>query len=122
MLERTLSRPPAGSIELPYFIRPLPSNIDPVDLEYLQRRGTFRLPEKRLVEELLWNYFEMIHPFTPIVDRDVISQLFEFQITTNGGEDARLSLFLMQAMLFVASAVSHSFPHQDVLERTPHVG
>ncbi|KAK1761799.1 hypothetical protein QBC33DRAFT_574679 [Phialemonium atrogriseum] len=110
VLEQAFSRPPAGSIELPYFIRPLPSNIDPVDLEYLQRRGTFRLPEKPLVEELLWNYFEMIHPFTPIVDRDVISQLFEFQITTNGGEDARLSLFLMQAMLFVASAfVKESF-------------
>ena len=92
--------------QLPYFIRPLARTIDAIDLGYLQARGAFLLPDQPLLAELLQTFFDFIYPFAPIVDKEDIHKLFECQASTREGENTKLSLFLVQAIAFVSSAVS----------------
>lgn len=66
------------------------------DIEYLDRKGAFTVPEINLRNELLRSYIQYIHPFMPIVDLKTLLTPIE--------EDAgAISLLLFQAIMFAGT-------------------
>jgi hypothetical protein len=80
---------------LPSFIRPLPKTIPEDDLEFLERKGAFRVPEAEIRDEILRSYVSTVHPFMPILD----VRAFLTAVTNNTTGD-RISLLLFQAVMF----------------------
>jgi hypothetical protein len=105
-IPRSLPYSVVGASHVRLFIRPLRSNLDPIELEYLRMKGAFWIPEKSALEELLQVYFDVVYPFSPILNRDDIMKVVKDQTHVCEGEDTRISLLLMQALLFVSSSVS----------------
>ncbi|RFU27849.1 hypothetical protein B7463_g8504, partial [Scytalidium lignicola] len=60
------------------------------NMEFLRRQGAFSLPQRLTCEKLLHLYFELVHPYTPILDRLVFMREFK---------DGTFSMFLMQCIL-----------------------
>lgn len=92
---------------LPKFIRPFAMTVDPVDLEYLKKKGAFCLPEESFQKELLESYFNFVNPFMPLFDKvHIMSKFHGLDYSRNDKEDdPRISLLLLQALLFAGSEV-----------------
>ena len=90
------SRP---NIVLPQYLRPIPPRITTEDLEFLQRKGAFSIPETGFRNELLRCYVQYVYPFLPIIDL----QEFLSTIEKNQSSDT-MSLLLFQAVMFAATA------------------
>jgi hypothetical protein len=92
---------------LPKFIRPFPMTVDPVDLEYLKKKGAFCLPEESFQKELLESYFNFVNPFMPLFDKvHIMSKFHRLDYSRNDKEDdPRISLLLLQALLFAGVEV-----------------
>lgn len=90
--------------QLPPFIKPLPSKLAPEDVRYLHAKGALTLPGLPLQNALLRVYVEYVHPFMPLME------LHEFLnvINNRDGLTGQVSLFLYQAVMFVASAFVES--------------
>lgn len=80
---------------LPSFIRPLPRTLADDDLEYLERKGAFTLPEPEIRDEILRSYVSTVHPFMPILDLGV----FLRAVTSNTNSE-QINLLLFQAVMF----------------------
>jgi hypothetical protein len=80
---------------LPSFIRPLPKTLTEDDLEFLERKGAFTLPDSEIRDEILRSYVSTVHPFMPILD----VRAFLTAVTNNTKGD-RISLLLFQAVMF----------------------
>lgn len=79
--------------------------VDDDDLQFLKHRGAFDLPPKNAIDEFVSNYFQLFHPFFPVVDKysfleDYFRSDHEALLSCRGP-----SLLLLQAILFTASAV-----------------
>jgi hypothetical protein len=76
------------------------------DMQYLRHKGAFELPAKGAMDEFVANYFQVFHPFFPVVDK--YGFLETYYATDYEGilNRRRPSLLLLQAILFTASAVS----------------
>jgi hypothetical protein len=86
-------------IVLPNYIQAIPPRIMTEDLEYLQKKGAFHIPELALRNELLRCYVQYVHPFAPILD------LEEFLGIVNKDEATdTVSLLLFQAVMFAGTA------------------
>ena len=85
--------------EEPRFLKPMPSRIEPEDLEFLRIRGALSVPETGLRNELLRCYIKWVHSFMPVLNL----QQFLLCITQND-PDGNVSLLLFQAVMFVATA------------------
>lgn len=72
--------------------------MDPEDVEYLRKRGAFVLPETNLQEAALRCYFQHVQPLFPIVNPVKI-----ISIVKGTKSDEKLSLLLLQALIFVGS-------------------
>lgn len=83
---------------LPSYIKPLPRSMDGEDVDYLWRTGAFSIPEDPLLNELLRSYTTFVHPSLPVVD------LNDFLRMINHNEGEPISLILIQAIMFTASA------------------
>ncbi|KAH8812473.1 hypothetical protein F5884DRAFT_855769 [Xylogone sp. PMI_703] len=59
-------------------------------MDLLKRRGAFSLPERSTCEKLLQIYFELVHPYTPILDRPIFMREYM---------DGTFSMFVMQCIL-----------------------
>ncbi|KAI1630522.1 fungal-specific transcription factor domain-containing protein, partial [Exophiala viscosa] len=95
--------------DLPSFIKPLPTNIDPEDLKYLARKGAFIVPAADLRAEILRSYVFTVYPFMPILD------LKEFvDIVLNPDSGGKVSLLLFQAVMFAGL----SSLKQEVIQHT----
>jgi len=91
-----ISRP---EIVLPPYIQSIPPRIMREDLEYLQRKGAFLIPEIGFRNELLRCYVQYVHPYLPIVDlKDLLTT-----IEKNQPSDT-ISLLLFQAVMFAGTA------------------
>lgn len=55
-------------INLPSFLRPLPSQLDCHDHGYLLATGALTIPNTILQNALLKGYMDFVHPFLPIID------------------------------------------------------
>jgi hypothetical protein len=76
------------------------------DLQYLRQKGAFELPAKRAMDELVANYFQVFHPFFPVVDKYAFLESY-YRTDYEGILNRKgPSLLLLQAVLFTASAVS----------------
>ncbi|KAF2164390.1 hypothetical protein M409DRAFT_25268 [Zasmidium cellare ATCC 36951] len=80
---------------LPAFITPLSRHISGEDLEYLERKGAFTIPEPDLQIEILRAYLFSVQPFMPILDHRALVRA----VITNR-QDNRVSLLLFQAVMF----------------------
>lgn len=91
---------PDGVAQLPAFIKPLPSRIAVEDARYLHTKGALTLPSTALQNALLQAYVEYVHPYMPLME------LHEFLNIVNSreGYSGQVSLFLYQAVMFVATA------------------
>nr|KAK5448417.1 hypothetical protein LTR18_001505 [Exophiala xenobiotica] len=86
-------------IVLPPYIKPIPQRIVPEDLEYLQRKGAFIIPEPGLRNELLRCYVQYVHPYLPLLDlQDFLATIAKDQATDT------VSLLLFQAVMFAGTA------------------
>ena len=84
---------------LPDYIKPLPKSLAAEDLEYLNIKSAFDIPEPQIRNQLLTAYAQWVHPFGPMLDlEDVLSAIF------SNGETGKISLLLLQSMFLAASA------------------
>ncbi|KAK6371638.1 hypothetical protein LTS17_008890 [Exophiala oligosperma] len=90
------SRP---DIALPAYIKTVPQRIAMEDLEYLQRKGAFIIPEPGLRNELLRCYVQYVHPFLPLLDLQEFLAIVQRDQPTDTA-----SLLLFQAVMFAATA------------------
>lgn len=88
-----------NDVALPKFVSSIPDRIATEDIDYLQRKGAFWLPEPALRNELLRCYAQYVHPFTPLLGL----QDFLSAIQKNDGSNV-ISLLLFQAVMFAATA------------------
>lgn len=96
-----VSRPPLQSGVLPAFVKPTPARIPAEDLEYLTKRGALTLPSEPLRSELLNSHFNFVHPFMPLLNRREFLDI----VTCEDGSKGKVSLLLLQAVMFTGSAV-----------------
>ncbi|EXJ90299.1 hypothetical protein A1O1_03398 [Capronia coronata CBS 617.96] len=86
-------------IALPQYIQPIPPRIMTEDLEYLQKKGAFSIPDAGFRNELLRCYVQYVHPYLPIID------LKDFLAAIEKNEPANaISLLLFQAVMFAGTA------------------
>ncbi|TPX17885.1 uncharacterized protein E0L32_002986 [Thyridium curvatum] len=82
-------------ITLPPYIKPLPGNIGPRDLEYLAGKDAMTIPDDGLRDELLRTYVKVIHCFMPAINLD---EFLDPIITQDASRP--VSLLLFQAVMF----------------------
>lgn len=92
---------PASRIEqtdgLPRYIRPLPSHIGALDIEYLAKKDALAIPSDSLRSLLLRHYVQHIHPFMPVLDlEDFLTRI------AHNDPSKPISLLLFQAVMFVS--------------------
>lgn len=92
--------PETPSVELPRFIKPLPSKIGPEEIEYLGKKGALSVPKGLLRSEMLRVYIEFVHPYMPLLDLHD----FLMAIDQPDGSKGKVSLILFQAVMFAGSA------------------
>lgn len=101
------------------------------DMDFLERKNAFKVPERALLIELLTSYCNWIHPQLPFLDlHSVLGAVVDDR---NNGDRPKISLLLFQAVLFAGAAHMDEktfrlfgFPSrtdaQDVLFRRVKVG
>jgi hypothetical protein len=91
---------PDAIVQLPPFVRALPSKITPEDIRYLHAKGALSIPCLSLQNALLRAYIEFVHPYMPLMD------LLGFLGVINryDGAEGQISLFLYHAVMFSATA------------------
>ncbi|KAI8658079.1 Zn(2)-C6 fungal-type domain-containing protein [Fusarium keratoplasticum] len=94
----------SGHFLLPNGVVP---SLVPEDLEYLQRKGAFALPEARIRDDLVRTYFRYVHPSLPIVDAQ------EFLTKYESASLDKIGLHLLWSMYLAAS----NFADEDVVQR-----
>ncbi|KAH0424929.1 hypothetical protein CcaCcLH18_11249 [Colletotrichum camelliae] len=70
------------------------SGLDPVDLDFLMKKGAFVLPHRDSLMVFLSAYFEFVHPYSPVLDRNHFLSNYE---------SGSYSPFLMQTVLTSAT-------------------
>ena len=86
------------SIGLPAYIRPSQRDIEPEELEFLQRRGALSIPDTPLRDQLLLSFILHVHPYLPVLD------LQDFVDAVEGRSRSAVSLILFQAVMFAGTA------------------
>lgn len=90
---------PRPEIVLPQYIGAIPRQMLSEDLDYLQKKGAFLIPDNSVRNELLRSYAQFVHPYLPLLD------LQDFLSAINKNESGNtISLLLYHAVMFAASA------------------
>jgi hypothetical protein len=88
------------------FLDPRPlRRLGKTDIAFLEQRGCFRLPSPLEIEEFFKEYFLHVHPILPILDEARFWAIFTFKHQKDT-ESTRLSLFILQAVMFLSCSVS----------------
>ncbi|KAM5364386.1 hypothetical protein ACJA88_013027 [Fusarium oxysporum] len=83
-----------------HFIKhPSSQEVDSEVARLLEQRGCLHVPTKPILEEFVNNYFLYFHPLVPLLDEQRFWASYSEQADSNG----YVSLFVLQAMLFVSS-------------------
>ncbi|KAK5044470.1 hypothetical protein LTR84_010751 [Exophiala bonariae] len=88
-----------AEISLPQYIQPIPLRIMREDLDYLQAKGVFSIPEATFRNELLRCYVQYVHPYLPIIDLGEVLTTIEKDQPNDS-----ISLLLFQAVMFAGTA------------------
>ncbi len=86
--------------QLPDFIKPLPPNLTPDDIDYLSRKGAFCIPSPSFLDALVRSYIRYFHPFMPLLD---LPTLFHCISGHRSHDDPKVSILLLQAIMFAGS-------------------
>ncbi|RFU25785.1 hypothetical protein B7463_g10557, partial [Scytalidium lignicola] len=78
----------------------------PQDLSFLQQKEAFDLPERKIMDEFVFHYFQFIHPFFPIIEKTTFFDRYRQTVTEGQDDVSGPSLLLLQAVLFSASSVT----------------
>ncbi|OAL32861.1 hypothetical protein AYO20_07652 [Fonsecaea nubica] len=102
------SSPSSLQVPLPATVGDKPDNfgydtrLDAEEMEVLNIRGAFVLPERRVSDKLIQTFFECVYPAFPIFDREHFAQLYESN---------QLSLLILHSIY----AVSSTMCEEDVI-------
>ncbi|KAF4988179.1 hypothetical protein FDECE_15155 [Fusarium decemcellulare] len=75
------------------------SNIPPQDVNFLEVEGCLRVPIRPLLDDFVKQYFRHVHPVLPLLNEGDFWELYQ---GTAAAESNRVSLLLLQAMLFAS--------------------
>lgn len=84
--------------QLAFISDPDLSNLPPDDVSFLRQQGCLNVPPRPILDEIIREYFLHVHPMLPLMDECVFWEQY-------GQETNKLSLFLIQAMLFASCSV-----------------
>ena len=87
--------------ELPTFVKALPSDLDEENVCFLRRKGALEIPDLPLRSALVRGYIENLHPWMPFLDLDLV---FGSLQASPGSDTPRISVLLLQALMFAGSA------------------
>ncbi|KAE8133600.1 hypothetical protein BDV38DRAFT_295991 [Aspergillus pseudotamarii] len=76
------------------------SCLDKWDISYLASKGCFTLPTRPILDEFVKKYFLHIHPGTPVLDEAEFWQLYSQHGDSAASHGRRISVLILQAMLF----------------------
>lgn len=76
-------------------------NLPPQDVNFLEQQGCLRVPTRALLDEFLQQYFLHVHPMLPLLNEGDTWDMYCLQ-PTGYGQAERLSLLLLQAILFAS--------------------
>lgn len=71
----------------------------PEDIQYLQVKGCFTVPEQHICDELIYRYFQLVHPLVPVVNAARFLQDF------HDGTCVEMNLLLVWSIFCAASSV-----------------
>ncbi|KAF5254108.1 hypothetical protein FANTH_990 [Fusarium anthophilum] len=80
---------------LAFISNPDLSKLPPDDVSFLRRQGCLTVPPRPILDGFIREYFLHVHPMLPLMDESVFWEEY-------GQETEKLSLFLIQAMLFAS--------------------
>ncbi|KAH0495933.1 hypothetical protein TgHK011_009458 [Trichoderma gracile] len=80
------------------------SRLDDDDMQYLQRKGALSLPPRPVMDVFVSNYFQLFHPFFPILDKSSFLASYYRSHRDVAPHSNGVSLLLLQAVLFTAAA------------------
>ncbi|KAL6872086.1 fungal-specific transcription factor domain-containing protein [Trichoderma novae-zelandiae] len=80
------------------------SRLDDDDMQYLKRKGALSLPPRAVMDVFVSNYFQLFHPFFPILDKSSFLASYYRSDRDAASHSHGLSLLLLQAILFTATA------------------
>ena len=88
-----------SEVVLPKYVPAIPNRVLAEDIEYLQKKGAFLIPETNLRNELLRCYVQYVHPYLPLLElEDFLGAIGKNEETNT------ISLLLFQSVMFAASA------------------
>lgn len=88
-----------NEVVLPKYVPAIHNRVLAEDIEYLQKKGAFLIPDTNLKNELLRCYVQYVHPYLPLLELDD----FLGAIGKDDGTTT-VSLLLFQAVMFAATA------------------
>ncbi|KAK5059836.1 hypothetical protein LTR84_009719 [Exophiala bonariae] len=93
--------PHSGSFlaDIPNYIKPFPPSLEVEDLDYLQKKGVFALPDSDVQDACLRSYFKHIHPIYPVIDPVTVTPMLK----DGNKKKEKMSLLLIYAIIFVGS-------------------
>ncbi|OQV05522.1 Fungal specific transcription factor domain-containing protein [Cladophialophora immunda] len=100
--ESDSSSPATLQVPLPPSVGDKPENLgyetrlDPEEIEILNIRGAFTLPDKEVSDRLIQTFFECVYPAFPIFDREEFAQLYE---------SGQQSLLILNAIYAISSTL-----------------
>lgn len=112
--------PPWSKPILPLFLQDTPPWLSDEDLEYLDVKGVFKIPETKLCRELLTAFVEHVYPFLPVLDLD---SFLHAVVRNDGVEKTSLLLFhavMFSAVAFVDSTHLHDAGFRSRIEARKH--
>lgn len=96
--------------KLPDYVQPLPDHVGIHDLGKLNELGALQIPRSELRDDLIHSFLDYANITMPIFDSSEVLGYFKAHTDTNTAnleDNQKISHVLLQAMLFVGSAVSH---------------
>lgn len=83
------------------YLKGLPPELDKSDVDYLAAKGALWIPSRDLLCALFCSYIDFVHPFLPILE---LSKLVLILQEGAREQDEKISMLLLQAIMFAASA------------------
>jgi hypothetical protein len=84
---------------------PVKSTLAADDFEFLKSREAFLLPSREILDICVSIYFQIFHPFFPVLDKPVFLDQYQSSDQDTLLHGRGLSLLLLQAVIFTASLV-----------------
>lgn len=75
----------------------------PHDVDFMEAEGCFHLPTRRIMDQIVRQYFLHVHPLLPILNE---GDFWEMYYNKRTNEPSTMSLLVFQAMMFVSCNVS----------------